>query len=252
MLTNLQPFQKRFLKNALKPGIQTACLSVPRGQGKSSLAAHVLERCLTPGDPLHEPGKEYVLLSGSLEQARTVFRIVRAALEPTGEYRWTDGTTAIGCVHLASGTRLKVRSSSGKTLMGLLGVPLLIFDECGAVDVVGGQLLHDSIQGAMGKPGSPLKALYVSTIAPSFGGWWADMIKDGSAGSTYVQAIQGDPAKWRSLREILRCNPLAKHDPVMRARLIEERIRPFPIRASWRRSFRTDSISQRVIPVKCC
>ena len=44
-----RPFQRRFLARALAPGIDTAALSIPRGNGKTWLAGHVLTRCLTPG-----------------------------------------------------------------------------------------------------------------------------------------------------------------------------------------------------------
>ena len=72
-MIELRPFQKRFIKGALAPGIRRAALSISRGNGKSTLAAYILRRCLTPGDPLFRPGAEYLLLSGSLDQARQVF-----------------------------------------------------------------------------------------------------------------------------------------------------------------------------------
>ena len=66
----LRPFQRRFLSRALAPGIDTAALSIPRGNGKSYLAAYILQRCLTPEDDLFEAGAEYLLGAASLEQAR--------------------------------------------------------------------------------------------------------------------------------------------------------------------------------------
>ena len=223
MIPNLRPFQRTFLRNALAPGIETAGLSIPRGNGKSALAAHILERALTPTDSLFQQGKEYILCSGSLEQARTVFRFVRAALEPVGGYRFLDSTTQIGITHVRSNTRLRVRSSSGKTMMGLVDVPLLVMDECGSFEAIGGQLMHEAVQGAMGKPGSPLKAVYISTLAPARAGWWHNMIEDGSHGSTYVQSLQGRRDRWDSWPEIRRCNPLANVDANFRRRLLEER-----------------------------
>ena len=91
----LRPFQKRFLRRALAADVDTAALSIPRGNGKSFLAAHILERALTPGDSLNVPGAEYVLGASSIEQARLTFRFVKAALEPTGQYRFTDSYTRI-------------------------------------------------------------------------------------------------------------------------------------------------------------
>ena len=85
MAIDLQPFQRRFLARALAPDVDTAALSLPRGAGKSTLAAHILTRCMTPADALFQTGAEYLLGSATLEQARAVFRMVRAELEPTGE-----------------------------------------------------------------------------------------------------------------------------------------------------------------------
>ena len=93
---SLRPFQRRFLRRALAPGVDVGALSLPRGGGKSWLAAHILQRCLTPDDNLFVHGAEYLLCSGSLEQARIVFRFLRTALEPTGEYRWLDSDDQSG------------------------------------------------------------------------------------------------------------------------------------------------------------
>ena len=90
---------------AFAKGIDTAALSLARGEGKSELAAWILERCLTPGHKWNVPGSEYLLGAASLEQARNVFRPLRAALEPTGEYRFIDSVTRVGLTHKPSNTR---------------------------------------------------------------------------------------------------------------------------------------------------
>ena len=215
----LRPFQRRFLRRALAPGVDVAALSLPRGNGKSWLAAHVLQRCLTPGDSLFVHGAEYLLCSGSLEQARIVFRFLRTALEPTGEYRWLDSTTKVGVTHKGSNTRLRVMSSNGKTAFGIVGSPVVICDEPGAWLTVGGQLMWDAITGSIGKPNSPLKVIVIGTIAPSVDGWWADLVKDGSTSTTYVQALQGNPDKWDSWPEVKRVNPLTAISPEFTKRL---------------------------------
>ena len=115
---------------ALTPGIRTAALSVPRGNGKSTLAGRMLADHLQRLD-----GLECVLLAGSLlEQARPVFRTVRDQL---GELEWrhADSKTQIGSRHRGGNTRLRVISSKGKTAMGLVGVPFLVADEPGAWEV---------------------------------------------------------------------------------------------------------------------
>ena len=219
----LRTFQKRFVKAATAPGIDTAALSLPRGNGKSWLAARIVERVLTPTDPLFRPGTESVLCAASIEQSRHVFRFAREALEATGHYRFLDSHTRIGIAHVETNTRLRVIGSNGRTAMGLVGCPWVIADEPGAWETIGGQLVHDAIETAKGKPGSPLRVVYIGTLAPATGGWWHDLIADGSNGSTYVQALQGDPERWDQWPEIRRCNPLVAVSADFRRKLLEER-----------------------------
>ena len=222
-MINLLPFQRKFLRAALAPGIRTAVLSLPRGNGKSALAGHLCERILTPGDSLFTSGTESVLCAASIEQARIVFRFCRDALEDTGEYSWTDSHTRIGVRHKATNTRLRVIGSNGRTAMGLVNCPWAILDEPGSWLTVGGTLLWDAVQTAAGKPNSPLRTLAIGTIAPSNCGWWADLIADGSHGSTHVTALQGDRESWDAWPTIRGVNPLMSRFPDSRAVLLEER-----------------------------
>ena len=219
----LRTFQKQFIKGALAPGIDVAALSIPRGNGKSWLAAHLLRRCLTPGDKLHVPGSEYLLCAASIEQARLCYRFIRAELGETGDYLYSDSSTRIGIVHKRSNTRLRVLSSNGKTAMGIVNCPILVADEPGSWETVGGTLMYDAIITALGKPNSPMRTVFIGTLAPATAGWWHDLIADGSNGSTYVQALQGDVEKWSSWAEIRRCNPLTSVSPEFRKRLLAER-----------------------------
>ena len=168
-------------------------------------------------------GSEYLLCAGSIEQARLVYRFIRTNLEPKGGYRFIDSATRIGITHLKSNTRLRVLSSNGKTAMGIVGTPLLVADEPGSWEVTGGTLMHDAIQTAQGKPGSPMKAVYIGTLAPASSGWWHDLVQRGSHGSVYVQSLQGQPEKWDTWPEIRRVNPLTAIDAGFRRKLLEER-----------------------------
>ena len=222
-MTELRTFQRGFIRRALATGVDVAALSIPRGNGKSWLAAHLLTRCLTPGDALHVRGSEYLLCAASIEQARLVSKFVRADLEPTGAYRFIDSTTRLGITHKESNTRLRVLSSNGKTAMGIVGCPLLVADEGGSWEQVGGQLMYDAIVTSLGKPDSPMRAIFIGTLAPATSGWWHDLIADGSKGSTYVQSLQGAAEKWDTWPEIRRCNPLTAVSSAFRERLLEER-----------------------------
>ena len=220
----LRPFQQRFLDGALAPGCDLGVLSLARGNGKSWLAGFILTKCLTPGDVLHEPGKEYILVASSLEQARIVFGFIRGALEANEEYRWLDSTTRIGVLHKPSNTRLRVLSSKAKSAFGLVNVPLLILDEPGSLEVVGGTLLADALFSAQGKPNSSLRIICIGTLSPaSPGGWWHDLVDGGSNKSTYVQRLVGDVKRWDEWREIKRCNPLVAISDEFKKKLLDER-----------------------------
>ena len=222
---DLLPSQRRFLRRALAPGIRTVAYSLPRGEGKSTLAAHILERCMTPGDELFEEGAEYLLCAASLEQARNVYRPIRAAIEPTGEYRFHDGVTRLGITHVESNTKLRVMSSNGKTAFGIVGTPLIVADEPGAWEIVGGGLMHDAITTAQGKPLSSLRVIYVGTMAPmgAPGHWFYDLVYAGTEGSTFVQALVGDAETWDKWPTIRKANPLKAKYAESRAVLLEER-----------------------------
>ena len=225
MLT-LRPFQKRFLKAVDNPKFDVVALSGPRGLSKTFLLGRILSRCMTPGDPLHQPGKEYVLGAASLEQARLTFAFVRGELEGTGEYRWIDSITRLGCTHKSTNTKLRAISSNPKTSLGLVGVPLLCLDEPGALENVGGERLSDSLFTAMGKVGSSLKLVLAGTLAPqatSEGHWWFDLVNAGTTGSVFVQLFQGNADRWDEWGEIRKCNPLVNISPTFRAKLLEER-----------------------------
>ena len=131
-MLQLEPFQARFLKAATAPNVHLAALSLARGNGKSRLAAYLVERILNPADPLFRPGTESVLVAASIEQARIVFRFARAELEPLGGYRFIDSATRAAILHVASNTRLRVLGSNGKTAFGLVNCPWVVADEPGS------------------------------------------------------------------------------------------------------------------------
>ena len=65
--------------------------------------------------------------------------------------------------------------------------------------------------------------IFVGTLAPSTSGWWHDLVDGGTHGSTYIQALKGDPARWSDWPEIRRVNPLMARYRESRLQLLEER-----------------------------
>ncbi|MCY4557104.1 MAG: hypothetical protein OXF79_12140 [Chloroflexi bacterium] len=225
-MVRLLPFQREFLAAVENPAYDTVALSGPRGLSKTFLAAQVLIRCLTPGDPLHQPGMEYVLGAASLEQARMAYSFIRLALEGTGEYRWIDSTTRLGATHKESNTKLRAISSNGKTAFGLVNVGVLVLDEPGGLEIAGGQVLADAIFTAQGKAGSKLKVVMIGTLGPMAtyaGHWWYDMVSAGTKGSVWVKHFQGDLDSWDNWHTIRKANPLVNVDAGFRKKLLSER-----------------------------
>ena len=114
-------------------------------------------------------------------------------------------------------------SSSAKTSAGIVGCPLVVADEPGAWEVTNGMMMHDMIETAKGKPGSPMRSLYIGTVWPARAGWWPELVGKGSHGRTYVQALIGDAQKWDQWREIRRVNPLVAKFAASRRKILDER-----------------------------
>ena len=219
------PYQQRLIAAVENGRYSTVAASWPRGAGKTTVAGWLVARALTPGDRLCVKGGEIVLFAGSIEQCRLVYRQALAFLAPRiREYRTVDSATRVAITHKATRTRLKAVGSNPKTSLGLVGVPLAILDEPGALHTVGGEALWDAISTAMGKVGSPLRAIVIGTLAPAVpGSWWPALVERGSRGSTFVTALQGRRERWSTWREILRVNPLARDHAGFADQLREER-----------------------------
>lgn len=223
-MTDLQllPFQRRWIKAALRPGIRTAALSLPRGNGKSTLAAHLASRVLTPGDPMFRKGTESLIVAASLAQGRrTVFAQLRQML-PTEGYRLASSHAYCHALHRETGTQLSVLPANPKTAQGLVNVPWLFCDEPGAWETNAGTAMYDAIQTAHGKPGSAMKVMYFGTQSPATDGWWIDLLDEGSTPDQHVLRLQGDPKRWADLRHVRAMNPLVYKFPESRKVLRSE------------------------------
>ena len=71
-------WEKQFCRGAFKPGVQTAALSVARGNGKSTLVAGIA--CAALNGPLAVPRGETLIVASSFGQARIAFEHVLAFL----------------------------------------------------------------------------------------------------------------------------------------------------------------------------
>ena len=133
------PFHGDWIRRTFADGIEVSALSCPRGSAKSWIVGQLAGAGLRPGSPLWQPGIETLVVSGSLEQSRIVLGFVREALaDVEDDYRWLDSGQRLACTHKATGTKLRVLSSSGKRAMGLVNYSTIYADEPAAWEVRGG------------------------------------------------------------------------------------------------------------------
>ena len=183
-------------------------------------------RVVNPRSSLFRRGTESHLVSSSLGQSRrTAFRLLKALVESRHDaesYRVSENRNECAVTHLPTDTRISVLAPKAATAQGLVGCPWVIGDEPGSWDVLGGFAMHEAIQTAQGKPGSPLHVLYIGTLAPQKGDWWPSLVSRGSSDSRFVTCLQADPKRWDEVTEIRRVNPLAWQFPESRAVLLDE------------------------------
>ena len=88
------PWQQRFIRSAFAPGVQSAALSVGRGNGKTALLSGIAAATLD--GPLAVPRGETVIVASSFEQARIAFEHVIAFMgDKLGDKRrWKVWNTA--------------------------------------------------------------------------------------------------------------------------------------------------------------
>ena len=219
----LLPFQQSFVDAVCRvnqpPAIAAA--SWPRGSGKSWLCGGLVARSLTPGDPLHEPGVENVLVASSRPQAEIVLDFARAALGESDAYRWRKD----GAIHIESRARVRVISSDSRRAMGLgANVRLIVADEPGAWPVTAGLRLWNAICTSTGKRKTTVIA--IGTLAPAPlqgpGSWWPSFVASGSGDGRHVALLQANASKWADFSEVLRVNPVAAINPHLRQTLERE------------------------------
>ena len=226
----LRAFQRRSV-DALESGLyDVVVLSTPRAQGKSTLAAELSRRALTPGDRLFGAGTESHLVASTIGQSRkTCFKLLRRMVEDGKnplDYAVSESANACHVRHKATNTRVSVVAGSAKATLGLVGCPLVVIDEPGAFELDGGAGLWDSIDTALAKPESPLRVFVIGHLAPRAtapGHWYYDLVAAGTTGRTHVQLIQGRRELWDHASEIQRCSPLSWGYPASRRKLLEQR-----------------------------
>lgn len=214
-----------FIRSAFSDDVQIAALSCPRGAAKTWIAGQLAALGLRPGSPTWDPGIETLMVSASLEQSRILLSFVREALaDVEGDYRWLDSGQRLAVTHKASGTKLRVLSSSGKRAMGLSQFSTIYADEPGAWEARGGALMFDALRQSLGKrPGQRL--VLIGTRAPAEdGSWWPSLLDGGSGPGTHVTVLSAPESEpWDAWQTIRSVNPLVMPNKSLRQTILRER-----------------------------
>ncbi|MGR3515375.1 MAG: terminase TerL endonuclease subunit [Paracoccaceae bacterium] len=171
-LIKLAPFQKRFVKGALEPGINVAVLSVGRGAAKTAISAGLGVGALL-GVIDDQPRREIVIAARNRDQGRIAFRFCIAFVEQLIE----DGELVADDVAIRQGSKLEIEwhggggghllrvvPADGRSALG--GSPVLvIMDERGHWEAAKGDELEHALLSGIGKRGG--RALIISTSAAS-------------------------------------------------------------------------------------
>ena len=220
------PFARSWVREGFAGGIEVAVLSCPRGNAKTQLAARLAALSISPGSPLFESGIEVLAVSASLEQSRVLLSFVREALGVRGEvdYRWLDSGQRLAVTHKATGTKLRVLSSSARRAMGLAQFSTIFADEPGSWEARGGRLMFDALRQSLGKRQAQ-RLVLIGTRAPAEpGSWWPSLLDSGSGPGRHVTVLAAPPEEpWDAWPTIRKCNPMVNSSASLRATLLRER-----------------------------
>ncbi len=221
------PWQRRFIRGALAPGVVEAALTIGRGNGKSTLVAALAAACLD--GPLAQERGEVVVAASSFEQALIVYRHVIAflrekhgdGLEDRSLWRVQDSANRAQITNRANGAMLKAIGSDPRRMHGMS--PLLVLADEGAQwEPSSAEAAMAALRTALGKlPDSRLIAL---GTRPSDASHWFSKMLDGGADYSQIHAADAEAPKFQR-RTWLKANPSLPAMPDLEAAIRRESIK---------------------------
>ena len=127
----LLAWQKKFIRNAFKPGVHTAALTIGRGNGKTALVGAIAAAAVN--GPIAQQNVETVIVASSFQQAKIAFRFVRSYLQPAidakpSDWRVSDSENHARIQYLPLGTTVRAVASDARRAHGIAPV-LVLADE---------------------------------------------------------------------------------------------------------------------------
>ena len=203
------PWQARFVRGAFRDGVQSAALSVARGNGKTALLSGIAAATLD--GPLMVPRGETVIVASSFEQARIAFEHVVAflgdKLDDRDRWRVWDTAQQARVEDRFTGARVRCIGSDPRRAHGLAPV-LVLADEPAQWPETTGERMVAALRTAAGKqPDSKFVTLGTRPADPEH--WFSKML---AGGCDYAQthAAGPDDPKFQK-RTWAKANPSLPH-----------------------------------------
>ena len=211
----LFPWERRFVRGALRDGVETAALSVARGNGKSTLISALA--CAALDGPLAAPRGETVVVASSFDQARIAFEHVLGfmsdKLADRKRWRIQDSGNRASIENRETGTRVRVLGSDPRRAHGLAPI-LVICDEPAQWENSTTDRMRAALETSLGKiAGARLIALGTRPADPQH--WFEKMLAGGADYSQNHAARDNDPPFHARTWE--RANPSLRYMPTLRA-----------------------------------
>ena len=205
------PWQRRFVRGAFAPGVQSAALSVARGSGKTALLSGIAAATLD--GPLAVPRGETVIVASSFEQARIGLEHIVAFMGDKlhDKKRWKISDTAqqARIEDRLTGARVRCVGSDPRRAHGLAPV-LVLADEPAQWPETTGERMVAALRTAAGKqPHSRFVALGTRPADETH--WFAKMLAGGSDYAQCHAARPDDPPFRKSTWA--KANPSMGHMP---------------------------------------
>ena len=217
----LFPWERRFLRGALRDGVEESALSIARGNGKTTLISALACAALT--GPLATARGETVVTASSFDQARIAFEHCLAFLADSIEndrarWRIQDSANRASITDRSTGARVRVLGSDPRRAHGLAPI-LVIADEPAQWPPGTSGRMKAALTTSLGKlDGGRLIAL---GTRPADSEHWFEKMLTGGADFALNYAARDTDAPFQA-RTWERANPSLKFMPVLRRVIARE------------------------------
>ena len=191
----LMPWQRRWIRGALRPGVQTAALTMARGGAKTTTTAALALAALMPAGPLSRPRGETLIIASSFAQAKIAFEHCLAFLDPAIErepraWRVENSANAARVTHRDTGQRLRCVGSDPRRLHGPAPA-LILADEPAQWPPGQADAMYAALETALGKQDGA-RLLAIGT-RPADDRHWFAVLLDGGADYAQRHVGTGEP-----------------------------------------------------------